>query len=278
MRLWYQTFSKFSAFGQYGQALVKMVSSAADPGTEVDIHDLHHGGIADQYRYLEYLDVAQVIANGLRAQREGYDAFLIGNIIDPGIHELRELLTIPVLGLCETTLHLSSMMGSSHTLVSVNDKFTTRIMENVRRYGFASRTTSVEPMRVNHLPKLASGFSDSPEDAVAREAIFEAFREAARKGIAKGAELIIPAGGVVMAMLAHAGVHEIDGVPILDGTVMLTKMGETAVKLHRLTGTFTSKRMTYAAPTGDVLKEVRAVYGADMYPDAQACGYDGRPA
>ena len=85
---------------------------------------------------------------------------------------------------------------------------------------------------------------------------------------AKGAEVIIPAGGVVMTMLANAGVYEVDGVPVLDGTIILTKMAEAAVKLHRLTGTFTSKRMTYAPPGGHVLREVRAAYGPDIYPGA----------
>ena len=268
MRLWYQTFSRFAAFGQYGEALVRMIKAAADPGTQIDTHDLAKGGIADQYRYIEYLDTAEVIANGLRAQSEGYDAFLIGNIIDPGIRELRELLKIPVLGLCETTLNVSTMMGTSFSLISVNNKFATRVIENVRRYGHEPRLVSVEPMRVDHLPKLASGFSSDRKDVQAREAIFDAFREAARAGIAKGAEVIIPAGGVVMTMLANAGVYEVDGVPVLDGTIILTKMAEAAVKLHRLTGTFTSKRMTYAPPGGHVLREVRAAYGPDIYPGA----------
>lgn len=268
MRLWYQTFSRFAAFGQYGDALVRIIEGAVDPGTRIDTKDLSKGGIADQYRYIEYLDTAEVIANGLRAQREGYDAFLLGNIIDPGIRELRELLDIPVLGLCETTLQVSSMMGATFSLISVNDKFATRVLENVKRYGHEHRLVSVEPMRVDHLPKLASGFSGRPEDAAAREAIFDAFRDAARAGIARGAELIIPAGGVVMSMLTNAGVHDVDGVPVLDGTLILTKMGETAVKLRKLTGTFTSKRMTYAPPCGHVLNEVRVAYGPDIYPGA----------
>ncbi len=268
-KLWYQTFSRFSAFGGYGEALRKCVKGAADPETVIDVSDLQKGGgIADQYRYLEYLDTAEVISNGLRAQQEGYDAFLIGNIADPGIRELREVLTIPVLGLCETSLSIACMMGASFCLVSVNDKFTPRVVENVKRYGFLGRMTSIEPMSVAHLPKLAAGFSDSVADAEARKAILDGFMQAARNGVAKGAEVVIPAGGVVMALLAHVGVHDVDGVPILNGTLVLTKMGETAVKLKRLTGQFTSKQNTYAPPRGDVLKAVRSVYGQDVYPGA----------
>ena len=66
---------------------------------------------------------------------EGFDAFLIGNIADPGLQEAREIADIPVLGLCELALHVACMMGASFSLVTINAKFTPRIVENVRRYG-----------------------------------------------------------------------------------------------------------------------------------------------
>ncbi len=47
------------------------------------------------------------------------------------------------------------------------------------------------------------------------------------------------------------------------------KMAEMAVKLRALTGRFTSKRLTYATPTGEFLKKIRNFYGPDIYPGAQ---------
>jgi hypothetical protein len=41
-------------------------------------------------------------------------------------------------------------------------------------------------------------------------------------------------------------------------------MGETAVRLHKYTGRFTSKRFGFAAPSGDYLD----FYGLDVYPGA----------
>src|SRR6516164_1289491 len=105
MRLFYQSFgvSRGSRDGAYGQVLKRIVEGAAAPGTEISVNGLSpHRAIAEQYRYLEFLDTAEVLENGLRAESEGYDAFLIGNIFDPGLHELRELLNIPVLGLRES--------------------------------------------------------------------------------------------------------------------------------------------------------------------------------
>ena len=57
-----------------------------------------------------------MLKNVHRAVREGYDAFLIGNIADPGLREAREIADIPVLGLCESAMHVACMMGASFSL------------------------------------------------------------------------------------------------------------------------------------------------------------------
>src|SRR5262245_30231421 len=113
MGLWYQSLgvSRRSKDGPYVQALNKVVARAAAPGTTVDVFGLSEGrAVADQYRYLEHLDTQEILDNGLKAEREGYDAFLIGNIFEPGLHALRELINIPVLGLCESSVHVACLM------------------------------------------------------------------------------------------------------------------------------------------------------------------------
>ena len=92
---------------------------------------------------------------------------------------------------------------------------------------------------------------------------------AARRGLEKGAETIIPAGGIVMTLLAEAGVDEVDGAPVVNGLYTLVKIGELAASLKALTGHFTSKRMTYAPPTGALLDDIRRVYGSNVYPGAR---------
>jgi len=79
------------------------------------------------------------------ATRRGFDAFLIGNIGDPGIHACREITTMPVLGLCETALLTACMMGRNFSLVTINEKFTPRIIDNVHRYKLERRLAAVNP-------------------------------------------------------------------------------------------------------------------------------------
>ena len=267
VKLFYQSMgvARRSETGPYARNLASILRDAAEPDTQIDVFGLGSGkAIADQYRYLELLDTAEVLDNGLRAEREGYDAFLIGNVFEPGLHALREVLNIPVLGLLESSVHLACLMGASYSIVNVNPKFTRKVTENIEATGLRSRRVSIDDMRIERGQILDRAF----EDTAVRDQVVGQFTEAARVGIGKGAETIIPAGGIVMTILAFAGVHQVDDVPIVNGLIALTKMAEMAVRIRRLTGVFTSKRMMYAPPTGTLLADIRAAYGDHVYPGA----------
>jgi allantoin racemase len=268
MRLLYQSFgvSRESRDGAYGRVLKKIVEAASSPGVEVEIRGLSpHRAIADQYRYLEFQDAIEVLERGLEAERDGYDAFLIGNIFEPGLHEMRELLNIPVLGLRESAVHVACLMGASFSLVNVNPKFRHRIVEGVRLQGLESRLTSVEAMKVER-PGV---FDIAMQDEQARAEVVLQFVEAARRGLERGAEVILPAGGSLMSVLIEAGVTNVDGAPVVNGVAALVKVAELAVGMRRLTGSFTSKHLVYAPPKGKLLEDVRAAYGAHVYPEAK---------
>ncbi|HEX3862201.1 MAG TPA: aspartate/glutamate racemase family protein [Stellaceae bacterium] len=267
MRLLYQSLgvTRRSTSGDYAQRLSAILAGAAAPGTQIELQGLSPGrAIADQYRYLEYLDTAEILENGLAAERNGYDAFLLGNIFEPGMHALRELLNIPVLGLCEASVMLACLMGASFSVVNVNPKFARRVSENIASYGLASRLVSIDQMTVERPAMFDRAF----EDEAVRDDVIEQFRTAARQGLAKGAETVIPAGGIVMTLLAEAGVHEVDNAPVVNGMIALVKIGELAASLRQLTGHFTSKRLTYAPPAGALLADIRRVYGNHIYPGA----------
>lgn len=265
MRLWYQSMTRPDAWPAYGAALRRVLAAAADPGTEIDVHGItRRGGVGDQYRRLEFIETIEVLDNVARAEAEGYDAVLIGNIADPGLRAAREMVRIPVLGLCETSLLTACQMGIGAGLVVSNDKHYSRVLENVAVYGLGARVAAVERMRVDRLVDLDLAFSEG----AARTRILEQFHDAATACVAKGAEVIIPAVGVAMVLLADAGIHEAQaGTPILCGPMALVKAGEAAVKLHRLSGgRFTSRRGAYAQPAPDQIAELRRYYGEEIYP------------
>ena len=265
MKLWYQSLARQTEATPYGAMLRRVIDSACDPGTTVHLQGVRESaGIGVHYRFLEYHETREVIYNAMKAEREGYDAFLIGNISDAGLREAREVVNIPVLGLSETSLHMACMMGANFSLVTISPKWTPRLLENVHRYGLERRLVAVEPMNTSPLD-LKRCFVEPDHLKV----ILGQFNECSERLLAKGTEVIIPAGGDIIVFLADAGIYEYGGAPILNGIVELVKMGELAVKLRRKTGRFTSKRGGYSAPTGEFLERVRSFYGADVYPGAE---------
>lgn len=112
-------------------------------------------------------------------------------------------------------------------------------------------------------------FDVALSDPDVRDRIVAQFIETGRRALDKGAEVLIPAGGSLMAALIQAGLAQVDGAPVLNGITALIKTGEMAVQMRQLTGVFTSKRLSYAPPTGKLLADVRAAYGAAVYPGAE---------
>jgi Asp/Glu/hydantoin racemase len=264
MKLWYQSLARETEATHYGQILKLVIEACADPGTEVHVQGVHESaGIGVHYRLLEYHDTREVVYNAMRAEREGYDAFLIGNASDAGLLIAREVANIPVLALTETSLLVSCMMGASIGLITVSDKWNARIMENVRRCGMENRVVGVEGLGTSPLE-----LKNAMVDARRRDKVVADFRASALRLLDKGAEVIIPAGGDVIVFLAQMGMFEIERAPIVNGIVELVKMGEATVKLKSYTKRFTSKRFGFSAPSGELLERVRKFYGPDVYPGA----------
>jgi allantoin racemase len=264
MKLWYQSMTLASAWPGYNRALQALLDRVKDPETRIEVHGIaKRGGIGDQYRYLEFIEAQEVLENVHRATVEGFDAFLIGNIGDPGLREAREITDIPVLGLCETSVHLAAMMGVNFALIAGNEKHASRIVENVGRYGLREKLHSVRSLQMPRLADLDTGFSDP----AAGSAMAEAFLAGARGAAGAGAEVVIPAIGVLMVLLAGRDMHVVNGnVPVLNGVVALVKTAESVVRMRRLMGgNWTSKRAAYAPPPVSQIDELRAAYG-DVYP------------
>ena len=263
MRLWYQSLARENQSTPYGALLKNVIASCADPGTEVHIEGiLQAAGIGVHYKFLEHQDTGEVIRNAIKAEKEGFDAFLVGNISDAGLAEAREVVNIPCLGLSETSMHLACMMGASFGLVIISERWKPLMLENARRYGLERQLVGVEPLDTSPLELRYV-------DKQGREKIIARFMDATQRLLQKGAEVIIPAGGDIIAYLVESRIYEIERTPILNGIVELIKMAEMAVKLRAHTGRFTSKRLTYATPSGDFLKRIRDFYGPDVYPGSQ---------
>lgn len=266
MRLWVQVFSSRERNPNFHEALEQHLRSVVDPGTEIEVHGTKKGGLGEQFRFFQAIDMPDIIENVLKCKhakdangKPRYDAFVSLNSTDPARVEAREILDIPVLGFLETTALLSCMMGKTFSLITPNPKFALSFEQKLKLYGLSERLTSIEAMNIPSLTDFRQGFIDP----AAHQRIMHEFDKAARRAVAAGAEVLIPCGSHAV-LQARRGLREIDGALIVDGLAMLIKMAETAVRLQKSMGTVVSRKMLYQMPGAEVLEKARQDYGIEL--------------
>jgi hypothetical protein len=90
-------------------------------------------------------------------------------------------------------------------------------------------------------------------EAAEHEALRRDFAAEVEPLIARGADVLIPAGGLPMLLFSALQPFLIGRVLVLEGIATVMKAAEMAVALHRLTGVSASRAGLYAkAPAGAV--------------------------
>ncbi|MDT0572737.1 aspartate/glutamate racemase family protein [Streptomyces sp. DSM 3412] len=257
-RILYLSLSNATYSSNYFPFLRRYIDDFVSEGTEVELRGARVGRI-DSFRFWEALDSVSILDSVLDAEQSGFDAVAIGNILDPALREARSMVDIPVLGYGETSMLTACLMGSKFALVGVNPYFGGRFEENVAKYGLRERLAGIECMDLTP-HELDACFSDDQ----GRKRATDSFLAAARATMARGAEVIIPAGGRITAFLNSVGLREVDGAPVLDGTATLLAMTESAVRIRAAAGCFVSRRRLYAKAPTDVIGAAAAEY-AESY-------------
>jgi allantoin racemase len=242
MRIWYQSFVDPIEQGPYIELLGARLASLSSPETVVDVY-----GMSPPVRFFhpisEYRCGVAAIRAALQAQAEGYDAFVIGNFQEPGLTECRASVDIPVIGLGEAAMLFACSLGRKVGLVTISPAFIPWHEEQIARHGLEQRVIGVTAIRAD-MPRFMQAFTDEQEFA----AIRAEFVEQTRSLVDRGAEVLIPAGGVPMLLFARQQPFVVNGAVVLDGVATVLKTAEMAIALHRITGATASRRATFALP------------------------------
>lgn len=248
-KLWYQSFVDPVGQRPYIERLQQTLDDIASPGITFEVHGLTP---PDQFFHplTEFRCAAQCIRNAIAAERAGYDAFVIGHFQEPGLIEARGSVDIPVIALGESVLLNACTLGHKIGLVTIDPVFIPWHEQQIARHRLEQRVVGIRAIHAN-LPSFMRAFTD---EVAYRDARAE-FVEQVRPLVTAGAEVIIPAGGLPMLLFSRERGFAIDGAPVLSGIPQVAKAAEIAVALRRLTGTFVSRRGTYAKASPQCLDE-----------------------
>ncbi len=249
MKIWYQSYVDRENGGLYWTELQRHLDTIARDGTEVVVH-----GITpfDSYAHplVEMRCAREMVCNAVQAEREGYDAFVIGHFQDAGLYEARAAVDIPVVALGEVSMLHACQLGQRIGIVTINRRFIPWFHHQIGRYGLRERVTRVYAMDFEPGQILDAFGSEARCDAVAG-----LFREQALPMIAEGTDVLIPGGGIPMLLFAQIHGHRIEGLPVVNGIPLAVKHAELAVELKRDFGLSVSRTGDFVQPPREVIDE-----------------------
>ena len=251
-RLWYQSFVHPVEQAPYIERLQAQLDKVAGPGMRFEVHGLNPPDHLF-HPLTEFRCASQVIGNALQAEKEGYDAFVLGHFQEPGLLEIRSSVDIPVIALGEANLLAALTMGQRIGLVTIDPVFISWHDRQVRGHGLGERYVGTAALNMD-LPRFMAAFTDQKTYAAVREE----FVTQVKPLVAAGAEVIIPAGGLPMLLFARERPFLIDGAPVLNGIAVVAKAAEMTLALKDITKVFVSRRSTYAKAPPDAIKEFLA--------------------
>lgn len=120
-------------------------------GIEISHSLLDIGPPSIESEYDEALAVPDTIRRCIEAEKNGADAVVIDCMGDPGLKACREVVSIPVFGPFETSVHTAAMLGQKFSVVTVVDGVVPMIRNLTKVYGVSDRLASI---RVIDLPVL----------------------------------------------------------------------------------------------------------------------------
>jgi Asp/Glu/hydantoin racemase len=247
MRIWWQSAVDPAQNEPYLTCLREYLNEIADPGTVVDVQGMAPG---DRHfgRLTELRCAVLAVDNALEADAQGYDAFVLGHFQDGGLYEARSALTIPVVGLGETSLHWAAQLGRNIGLVTSDPVFERWHLEQADLYGLSGRVTQVVGLGVV-VEDFVAAF-DGDEQAVAR--MLDRLRDVIQPMVDAGADVIVPAGALPALVLRRERALTVGHAPVVNAVAVTLKAAEAWVRVHGLTGLEPSRGPSFGSAPGAV--------------------------
>lgn len=207
---------------------------------------LDQGPSSIESEFDEALSLPDTIRKAIDAERSGANAIIIDCMGDPGLHACREVVSIPVLGPCQTAMHVASMLGHRFAFITVLDRLRSLIDHMVASYGLKDNYASFQAVDIPVLELVHD--LDKLNSALAEKALV-AIREDHADYMILGCTGFLGCAGAMQGKLQGAGY----AVPVIDPIPLAVHMADALVK----TGLSHSKH-TYPAPS------IKHIAGFDM--------------
>jgi len=208
----------------FGPLILEEFGRVARPDTEISNVFLESGPASIESYYDEAVAVPGIIARVRQAEREGVDAVIINCMGDPGLDVAREVVSIPVIGPCEASMHLAAMLGHKFAVVTVLDRLLPQLELMAQKYGVGGKLACARSIDLPVL-ELEAGREQFVGRAV--DAAMEAIEEDGAHVIVLGCTGMAGLAQQIESALRERGYE----VPVIDPASTALKMAEALVDL-----------------------------------------------
>lgn len=249
LRLWHQSMTELAGLGGYRDFLVAHARSLLGDEATVQVEGLragtYHGrtptsALGNAFVYHRAVD--QIIDNAIRAERDGFDAFVIGSFSEPFLREIRSAVSIPVIGILESSMLVSCSLGRRTAPIANAPEIAFIVQSAVEKHALESRVlpcVALDPPM--HEAELMAAAASNPQ------AVLQVFSKAAQHAIThQGADVIVPAEAVLATLVVANKLKTINGAPVVDVLAIAWRYALMMVRLRSDCGVEVSRVGAYA--------------------------------
>ena len=238
----------------FDQPIKEFLDQAKRSETAIDVVSLGRGPMHLEYHYYEALILADTLHEVRRAEKEAYDAAVIGCFYDPGLREAREIVeNLVVTAPAEAAMHIATTLGHTFSVLVGRKKWIPKMHENVVKYGFTNQLASFKPLEMG-----VYDFQKDPAETARR------MRAAAKEAVeVDRAEVVILGCTIEFGFYKELQVEL--GVPVIDAVLAPLKYAEFLIELKKRFGWGHSKLYGYEGPPLDEITgwKLEEQYGLD---------------
>jgi allantoin racemase len=222
--------------GTFDAETTELIDAVRDPHHTPRVRHLNEGPPHLEYHLYEHEAFSGMLELMREAESEGCAAGVIGCFYDGGLRELREALTMPVVGMAEASLLLATTMGHKFSIIVGRRKWIPKMSDNVVLQGLERRLASFRSVDM--------GIPDVLADP---DLFFNRVIEESRRAVEEdGAEVIVLSEIATPAFWNRA--REELPVPLVDPGVACWKWAELVADLYKRLGISHSKVYGFEAP------------------------------
>ena len=199
------------------------VLKCASPGTEIGFAVIKATFFRRSNSQVNSLSAGPLVAEvAVNAEADGYDAVVPFGTLDAGVELARNIVTIPIVGAGQSTLHLGAQLSNRMGIVAYEDKSIPFMRKQMHAWRVADSVVGVRGIGI-----------PLPESTKNRDIMRGRFLEVARSLITDcEAELIVPMG-VTMVPVQYSPEEMTKelGVPVMDALKTSIQTSEIMVRM-----------------------------------------------